>query len=651
MISIDELVKEFLIFVDTSTLMHSHAKRLLLKKLSGALLNHRRKLIIPWTVVAELERHIQRDDRRKKPLASKALTILHFLRYQDLVEFRREKGDPIPDNLFLYIFTRLQTKHNLALLTQDDHLAMDILNITTSRSVKSNKRILALRTDNNGNLSQWFSAPHLAQNKPACSENKRQTVRSRKFDLVKKPLSQKEVRLPVEQTPVLGETVYSRRWGSVRLQEEIGKGGEGIIYRTNTGHVCKIYHKDRLTNHRREKLVRMTSVEIDISGICWPLDCVFNSRKEFVGYIMHSASGKPLYHVIISKPVLRDAFPQWNRSHLVTLCLTILEKIRQLHELNIIMGDINPLNILIQDEHSVQFVDTDSYQIEEFVCPVDTILFRPPEIQNADLRTFLRTFNHEYFGVATLIFMILLPGKSPYSHQGGGDPYTNIQKGDFSYPLKEKSNKMTPKGAWRFIWSNLPYRTKEAFYYCFTEHKRPSVKKWIDILRAYRYDLEKGYVTHELFPMYFKPVNRHAQETYNAKPQNTVYFECSECGHKFSVSERVEQNLGETAEKYCPDCRAIRKRKRESGDTIACVECKKTFWLSTAEKEFFEKKNLDMPKRCPDCRKKRRNTYDSKRFVVRGTTTSVSPALCEEKHATGGSVWRQIGNFWKNLGR
>ena len=41
-----------------------------------------------------------------------------------------------------------------------------------------------------------------------------------------------------------------------------------------------------------------------------------------------------------------------------------------LHERNIIMGDINALNILVVSPTEVYFVDTDSYQIEEFPCPV-----------------------------------------------------------------------------------------------------------------------------------------------------------------------------------------------------------------------------------------------------------------------------------------
>ena len=99
--------------------------------------------------------------------------------------------------------------------------------------------------------------------------------------------------------------------------------------------------------------------------------------------------------------------------------------------MNIIIGDINPLNILVKSPTEVYFVDTDSYQVENYPCPVGTIEFTPPELQGKNYETFLRSFENEYFAIATLVFMILLPGKSPYTQQGGGDPAANIRAMEF----------------------------------------------------------------------------------------------------------------------------------------------------------------------------------------------------------------------------
>jgi len=91
----------------------------------------------------------------------------------------------------------------------------------------------------------------------------------------------------------------------------------------------------------------------------------------------------------------------------VQLAINILERISYLHRLNVLLGDINPLNILVKDENTIYFVDCDSYQIEGFPCAVGTVDFTAPEIQGVDFRTFLRAPEHELFAVATLLFMML----------------------------------------------------------------------------------------------------------------------------------------------------------------------------------------------------------------------------------------------------
>ena len=45
-----------------------------------------------------------------------------------------------------------------------------------------------------------------------------------------------------------------------------------------------------------------------------------------------------------------------------------------------------------------------------------------------------------------------------------------------------------------------------------------------------------------------------------------------------------------------------------------CVQCGKKFELSEAEKDFYEEKNLPLPKRCKECRK--RNRIEKNEAVV-----------------------------------
>jgi len=321
--------------------------------------------------------------------------------------------------------------------------------------------------------------------------------------------------------PDHGDFVISPKFGKVKLVELIDQGGEGRIFETDTGHAVKIYFSDKLTSRKYQKLKQMVDKAINIKGICWPISLIYSEKGSFVGYLMPKANGKPMQKCMFVPPLIAKYFPHWNRKHLVQLAITWLEKVVFLHRQGVIIGDINPLNFLLESENSIYFVDTDSYQFDDFPCPVGTINFTAPEIQGSNFSTFLRTNNHENFAVATLIFMILMPGKTPYSHIGGESPKDNIIKGVFSYPLGERSNKKTPNGPWRFIWSHFPYRVKKAFFECFNENKRLSSSDWLLLMRQYKYALDENHLDPEgesekILPKRHKLISEYAKDKFNA---------------------------------------------------------------------------------------------------------------------------------------
>jgi hypothetical protein len=300
----------------------------------------------------------------------------------------------------------------------------------------------------------------------------------------------------------------------------------------------------------------------------------------------------------------------------VQLSISWLEKVIELHRYNIFIGDVNPLNFLIKSEYEIYFVDTDSYQIEDFPCPVGMANFTAPEIQGKDFASFLRTPDHEFFAIATLLFMILLPGKPQYSHQGGGDPIKNIKKGQFSYPLGEKSDKKTPDGPWRFIWSHLPYKTKEAFYNCFINHKRIGPDQWLDLMKGYKFALEKNYLdpkgeSDKLFPTRFKEVSDYAKEMYGAEDGGWESFRCQNCGKTFQLNSDQASKMRGVTEKICRECYQIQKMEHTTGETIICSDCGTTFLFSISERKFYDKKGFDPPKRCSQCRENRKQSKSS----------------------------------------
>ena len=305
--------------------------------------------------------------------------------------------------------------------------------------------------------------------------------------------------------------------GEIKLAKKIGGKGEGTAYRCNIANkVCKIYHPNNITNFRLMKLLEMQRRKIQIRGVCWPEEILYYKRH-FVGYLMNEAKGYELQTSVMNPMVIQDKFPNWQRKELVSLCLSILKIIKELHSSNIIIGDLNATNILINNFDNIYFIDCDSFQIMNYPCPVGTPYFKPREIQGKKYSTFLRTKEHDMFAVTTLMFMILFLGKPPYSCKGGGSPVENIKKGNFPYKFNDRKGEDTPDGPWKFIWNNLPRKMKEIFENCFANNIRPTINDLETVLIAYKNNLEKGYNSNELLPTQNKFVSQDILNKYKNK--------------------------------------------------------------------------------------------------------------------------------------
>lgn len=300
------------------------------------------------------------------------------------------------------------------------------------------------------------------------------------------------------------KTVYNKNDKAILLKEELGRGGEGTIYSVDTKTVAKIYHTRSLTPEKEGKIKALIAKRIRLEGICAPIESLFDERGSFVGYLMPKAnaeSGFELQTCVFNPALLKLKLADWDRISLVNLSVTILEKIKLLHANNIIIGDINPFNILIKDDKTVYFVDVDSYQVDNYPCPVGTVHFTAPEIQNVDsFNKLIRTKEHEYFAIATLLFMIFHAGKTPFSFQGGGIMKENIISMNFSYPLGDEDNYLAPQGMWEFIWSELSYEIRKGFYTVFKENIRLDISDWLNILNIYLEDLLQGTYPKAIFP-------------------------------------------------------------------------------------------------------------------------------------------------------
>lgn len=640
---LESSVKDFRIFIDTCSLLSEQADEFW-SHIVPVLQREGKSVVVPFRVYEEVKKFadnpalcIQKGNPGLSQRAKVVLNNIVRLQRAGAVEIFGDKHDNFADNVFQTVFTQFRLKYNLMLITQDRNLASDILLIRKSKAVNTTNRIFVEKINKYGYLStfqfdeqqvpirQRTNSPHVPEERTQIPEDERFA-----FATSVRKLSG---RLTVSAVPGEGASLIAERGGvqkPVKLIQAGASGGEGTIYTTNVqGVVAKIYKPEKLDRAKFEKLSLMMTKSINCEGVCFPLALLYNQRNEFVGYLMKQANGKELQRCVFIPQLLKRTFPHWTKIDTVTLCVTILKKLKYLHDRNIILGDINPNNILVVSPSEVYFVDTDSYQIEGFPCPVGTINYTAPEIQRKEYSSFLRTLGNERFAVATLLFMIMLPGKPPYSLQGGENQIDNIINGDFAYPSGERKNGKAPEGMWRFCWSHLPRYLKDDFYETFrkggehsTEKTRYSTGDWLKKFEYYLELLRSGKLAGQdamsldIFPSRLK------------KNPKATYIRCKICGNEVD-EDWTQQGIcqdclkkGDTYhcarcgcemihtnyQKYikhspryeiCKDC--FNKRNMVY-TTIRCSECGRRFEITNGEKEFYEKKGFQMPKKCKDCR-------------------------------------------------
>ncbi len=546
------------IFVDTSSLMEKEAEAAFHTRLIPIVRQHGiRPIIVARSVAEELNRLVNRSDELVARQARAATVMVkNLVNTGDAELIGSNDDDPHADNQFQAMFTKFRCQYPLVIIAQDRGLVRDLLSLNVSNAVKGIQEIRAIRINRIGDIMGWALDPTepdglkwhpLHSNSPTGRDDSRETV-LRKVDSGQytapfSPFPTYHRHVLLDETTINttshtreGDIVKDKEGKSIQLLTKVGAGGEGTVYETSQdGLVCKIYHSDRLKTYIIDKLDLMVTRQISHSAICWPFSQAYNPHGEMVGYLMPRAEGRALQPTFFIPPLLRRNCPDWTRIHLVNLSAAILDAVAYLHSLNVLLGDINPRNILVQDDSTIFLVDCDSYQVEGYPCPVGMPPYLSPELYKERLSSILRTERDEAFAVATLVFMLLHPGKPPYSHEGGADPSRNVLRRHFPYPRGGKGAQGVPPGAWRFMFSHLPRYMKDTFHEVFTDGRYLHVGEWQELMSRYSSDLRNGYVSEDPFPKEFKRPSRQQIEAGIGFSRR-----CTVCGEEFGTYDEGE---------------------------------------------------------------------------------------------------------------
>lgn len=488
-------------------------------------------------------------------------------------------------------------------------------------------------------LKEWPDAFGIRQQ----IEQKRPAKKSsnRKSKAPANPFARASTPKPVDETitvtnfPGEGDTVHFQgphSSGQLVLGERISRGKEGSVYEIDNepNLLAKIYKRGKVTNHRKQKVELMVQHDVWLPGISFP-ESTLSYEGEFVGFTMRRAKDAHVLNDTIFIPQeLNRLYPGWTRRDLVDVCLSFLKRVKSLHQLNILIGDINPNNVMLGPRKDTWIIDIDSVQVEGYPCPVGWDEFTAPEILGGIHG--LRSVEHEYFAIAVLLFMIMMTGTFPYENSGSDDTVQNIKSGLFPYGFDGKSERdLQPPQRWLYVWSHLSYQLKGLFWNSFHRDgsryhpdKRVNVDEWIDAFEGFKRNLSYRGVDPQSLEIF--PIRRKAEN-------GAQLLDCPQCGgHKFiaqySVGDELEKEfLTPSACNSClPKCQSCGEpREPETLESGMCRPCRRSDVQAANRAKSLEaqaKRKADLARREEEKAKReseraRRETLDPTRICER----------------------------------
>lgn len=284
----------------------------------------------------------------------------------------------------------------------------------------------------------------------------------------------------------------------VILGKELGRGGEGSVFESNSlgkDNVAKVYHA-ALPQDKQDKLRAMARVGStylqQISA--WPTKVLTQTGGAIAGFVMAKIEGFEPIHNLSSPASRKQIFPSVDYAFLVHVARNVAAAFDAVHAHGHVIGDVNENNFLVGRNGTVKLIDCDSFQVVEgskrYSCDVGVKLFTPPELQNVgSFRGKERTRNHDNFGLAVLIFQLLLLGRHPFSGVPLGRNDLPLEEAIAAYrfaygPDRRQRQVDTPPDA--ISLSFFAPEVGQAFQRAFTEdgvsRGRPGASDWIKLL-------------------------------------------------------------------------------------------------------------------------------------------------------------------------
>lgn len=227
---------------------------------------------------------------------------------------------------------------------------------------------------------------------------------------------------------------YNRLGKRIELQNILGTGGEGTVYRVTAKTCAKIYTKPSAFKEAKIKTmiakppVPLTNPKCRNGRVAWPTDLLYDRPGgKFVGYLMPLIEIRNYQEsevVFIEKLRTKKFGQRFTYEHLMTAAYNFAMTVHYIHQAGHSVGDLREKNILVDQNGQVCLVDCDSFQIMDtakkrfFASETYTPGYLAPEWIGRDLSKANRREN-DHFALAVWLFQMLMNGMHPYQARGG----------------------------------------------------------------------------------------------------------------------------------------------------------------------------------------------------------------------------------------
>ena len=285
-----------------------------------------------------------------------------------------------------------------------------------------------------------------------------------------------------------GVDVFGTGQERIALGTVLGRGGEGVVYQCadDPARVVKLYAKPPTAEKvaKLQWMVRRLAEHPDLEQWCaWPQMLVHDAAGQCLGFRMARVLELRPIHEIYQPEQRKALLPMVGWDYLIRVAANCARMFASLHRHGVLVGDVNERNIFVDSDATVHLVDCDSFQVKDgetlYPTGVGVVDYTPPELQGRSFRGLERVVNHDRFGLAVILFKLVLMGRHPFSGGASGDLGKQIAALDFDYPqLSTRLRHLVP-------WSVLPMPVREAFSSAFLDPIRPDAEQWVSRLVSF----------------------------------------------------------------------------------------------------------------------------------------------------------------------